>query len=83
MALNTITKVFNTKVLELGGKSPTIVDKDVDLRTVARRIIYGKMMNLGQTCIAPDYIIMISDDKTREKILVDEMKKGNIEMLTN
>jgi acyl-CoA reductase-like NAD-dependent aldehyde dehydrogenase len=34
-------------VLELGGKSPTIVDGNVDLKTVARRIVYGKLMNLG------------------------------------
>ncbi len=43
-------------VLELGGKSPCIVDSDTDLTVTARRIIWGKMLNSGQTCVAPDYI---------------------------
>jgi aldehyde dehydrogenase (NAD+) len=47
--------------LELGGKSPTIVDKDVDLAAAARRIIWGKCMNSGQTCIAPDYVLVHRD----------------------
>jgi len=47
--------------LELGGKSPTIVDKDVDLPAAARRIIWGKCMNAGQTCIAPDYVLVHRD----------------------
>lgn len=44
-------------VLELGGKSPCIVDNDVQLSVTARRIIWGKTMNAGQTCVAPDYIL--------------------------
>eukprot|EP01040_Poterioochromonas_malhamensis_P003384 gene3384-3608_t len=48
--------------LELGGKSPTIVDKNlVDLDTVAKRIVWGKTMNSGQTCVAPDYIYIHED----------------------
>ena len=43
--------------LELGGKSPCIVDEGVDLDLVARRIAWGKWMNAGQTCIAPDYLL--------------------------
>ena len=42
--------------LELGGKSPCIVDKTADLKVAARRIIFGKFLNCGQTCVAPDYI---------------------------
>jgi len=42
--------------LELGGKSPAIVEKDNDIKLVARRIVWGKFINAGQTCIAPDYI---------------------------
>lgn len=42
--------------LELGGKSPCIVDEDADLRTAAQRIVWGKFINCGQTCVAPDYL---------------------------
>lgn len=44
--------------LVLGGKSPVIVHHDADLETTARRILWGKMLNAGQTCIAPDYILV-------------------------
>jgi len=44
--------------LELGGKSPTIVDRSADIAVAAERIAYAKLMNAGQTCIAPDYVLM-------------------------
>lgn len=44
--------------LELGGKSPCIVDTDIHLEHTARRIIWGKFLNAGQTCIAPDYLLV-------------------------
>ena len=50
-------------VLELGGKSPCIVDKSADLGTIARRIAWGKSLNAGQTCIAPDYLLVHKDVK--------------------
>ncbi len=43
--------------LELGGKSPVYVDESVDLRAAAQRIMWGKLMNAGQTCVAPDYLL--------------------------
>lgn len=43
--------------LELGGKSPCIVDASADLKLAARRIAFGKFLNCGQTCVAPDYIL--------------------------
>ncbi|XP_033253002.1 aldehyde dehydrogenase, dimeric NADP-preferring-like isoform X7 [Drosophila miranda] len=43
--------------LELGGKSPCYIDKSVELRTAVKRILWGKLINCGQTCIAPDYIL--------------------------
>lgn len=49
--------------LELGGKSPAIVEKDADLPVAARRIAWGKWLNAGQTCIAPDYVLV------QEKVL--------------
>lgn len=45
-------------VLELGGKSPCIIDRTADINTAARRIAWGKTLNSGQTCIAPDYLIV-------------------------
>lgn len=45
-------------VLELGGKSPVIVDKDADIAVAAKRIAWGKTLNAGQTCIAPDYLLI-------------------------
>lgn len=47
--------------LELGGKSPCIVDRDVSLKLAARRIVFGKLMNSGQTCIAVDYLLCFPD----------------------
>lgn len=44
--------------LELGGKSPCIVDKNVDVKTAAARIVWGKFTNAGQTCVAPDYLLL-------------------------
>ena len=44
-------------VLELGGKSPCIVDESADIKIAARRIVFGKFLNCGQTCVAPDYVL--------------------------
>ncbi len=52
-------------VLELGGKSPCIVDYDADIAVAARRIAWGKCLNAGQTCIAPDYLLVHSAVKDR------------------
>ncbi len=58
--------------LELGGKSPCIVDETCDVETAARRIIWGKLLNAGQTCVAPDYILVHAKIKHR---LVQAMLK--------
>lgn len=58
--------------LELGGKNPCIVDATADLGLTARRIVWGKFLNAGQTCIAPDYILAKSHIR---RLLVHEMKK--------
>ena len=44
--------------LELGGKSPCVVDESADLKCAARRILFGKLLNAGQTCVAPDYLLI-------------------------
>jgi coniferyl-aldehyde dehydrogenase len=51
--------------LELGGKSPAIVDRSADLAEAAQRIAYGKLLNAGQTCIAPDYVL-VSDASVQD-----------------
>jgi len=56
--------------LELGGKSPCIVDKNINIEYSAKRIIWGKFFNAGQTCIAPDYLLAHSSVK---KMLLDSM----------
>lgn len=58
--------------LELGGKSPCIVDATADLALAARRIVFGKFVNCGQTCVAPDYIYC---DAKIKNALVAELKK--------
>ena len=50
-------------VLELGGKSPVVVDKSADIKLAAKRIAWGKTLNSGQTCIAPDYLLIHKDVK--------------------
>ena len=52
-------------VLELGGKSPCIIDKTANLKTTARRLAWGKTLNSGQTCIAPDYILIHKEIKDK------------------
>lgn len=49
--------------LELGGKSPCIVDKSANLKLAAKRIVFGKYLNCGQTCVAPDYVFCHQDIK--------------------
>lgn len=53
--------------LELGGKSPCIVDETADIAMAARRIVFGKLLNAGQTCVAPDYIV--AHKKVKEELL--------------
>ena len=66
-----------TKVtLELGGKSPCIVDESANLKFAAKRIIWGKLLNSGQTCVAPDYLLVHKDVK---KELLRLMKQTILE----
>lgn len=56
--------------LELGGKSPCIVDSNTNLKETAKRIVFGKLINAGQTCVAPDYVYVQEEVK---KALLDEL----------
>ncbi|WP_431655318.1 aldehyde dehydrogenase [Pantanalinema rosaneae] len=58
--------------LELGGKSPCIVDADVRLDYTAKRIVWGKLINAGQTCIAPDYLLV---DRRIKPALIEQMQQ--------
>ena len=63
--------------LELGGKSPCIVDETANLELSARRIVWGKIINAGQTCVAPDYILVHHKMKdTFVKLLIQEIQKA-------
>lgn len=63
-------------ILELGGKSPCIVDKDIKPRLAARRIAWGKFLNAGQTCVAPDYLLVQREIKAD---LLQEMQSAILE----
>ena len=58
--------------LELGGKSPAFVDENADVKKAAREIVFGKFNNAGQTCIAPDYVLVHTN---LHRAFIDEMQK--------
>lgn len=64
--------------LELGGKSPAFVTEKADLQIAAKRIVWGKFINAGQTCVAPDYLYIAENIKEKFlKVLIEEIKKRN------
>ena len=65
MVMEAAAKTLTPVVLELGGKSPCIVDKDANLAVTAKRVAWGKALNAGQTCIAPDYLMLHEDIKDK------------------
>ena len=63
--------------LELGGKSPVIITKDANIKMAAKRIVWGKFLNAGQTCIAPDYLYVDAQiSETLLKALTKEIEKA-------
>ena len=66
--------------LELGGKSPAIVEKDANIAVAARRIAFGKYLNAGQTCIAPDYVLLHNDIKEK---FISKLKEAIVQFYTN
>ena len=73
IVMQAAAKHLTPVTLELGGKSPTLVDEDVDLEVAARRIAWGKFFNAGQTCLAPDYVLVHGK---REQELVEALKQA-------
>ncbi len=75
MVMEAAAKHLTPVVLELGGKSPCIIDKSADLKVAAKRVAWGKVLNAGQTCIAPDYLLIHEDiQEGFLKLLVKEWK---------
>lgn len=76
IVMEAAAKNLTPVTLELGGKSPTIVHKDANISLAANKIVWGKFNNAGQTCVAPDYVLVHKDV---EKELIENIKKTIIE----
>jgi len=77
--LQAAAKHLTPCILELGGKSPAVVDRNCDIKVAARRIAWGKWMNCGQTCIAPDYVMC---EKSIQADLVRELEAASHEFFS-
>jgi aldehyde dehydrogenase (NAD+) len=73
-------KNLTSVTLELGGKSPAIIDNSTDLKKAAEKIAWGKLVNAGQTCIAPDYVLI---DEKLEEAFVKYFKASAVKMFFN
>ena len=67
VVMQAAAKNLTPVTLELGGKSPAIVDASADLKLAARRIAFGKLLNGGQTCVAPDYVLV--EESARDRLI--------------
>jgi aldehyde dehydrogenase (NAD+) len=72
IVMEAASKNLTPFTLELGGKSPCIIHRNCNLEKTANRIVYGKFLNAGQTCIAPDYLLV---DKRIKDNLIEQLKK--------
>lgn len=67
---------LSSVTLELGGKSPTVIDKNCDLKKAAKRVVWAKLINNGQVCIAPDYVLIHEEIKNKfVKYVIKSIKK--------
>lgn len=71
IVMEAASKNLTPVTLELGGKSPVFVDENFDVRLAAKRIAWGRFLNNGQTCIAPDYVLV---HESRKLALIEELK---------
>ena len=71
VVMENAAKHLTSVTLELGGKSPAIITESADLKDAAQKIIYGKLVNCGQTCVAPDYILV---QESKLDLLLSELK---------
>ncbi|MEM0912420.1 MAG: aldehyde dehydrogenase family protein, partial [Pseudomonadota bacterium] len=72
IVMSAASRYLTPVTLELGGKSPCLIDCSADLEVSAKRIVWGKFINAGQTCIAPDYILV---DQTIKEAFIEELQK--------
>ena len=72
--METASQTLTPVILELGGKSPVIVAKDTNIKHAAQRIVWGKFTNAGQTCIAPDYLLV-------DEVIRDDLISAIIEVI--
>lgn len=72
--METASQTLTPVTLELGGKSPVIVAKDTNIKHAAQRIVWGKFTNAGQTCIAPDYLLV-------DEVIRDDLISAIIEVI--
>lgn len=75
IVMKTAAENLTPVTLELGGKSPCVIDKNVNIEVAAKRIVWGKFFNAGQTCVAPDYVAVHKDIK---KDFLENAKKNII-----
>lgn len=80
IVMEAAAKNLTPVILELGGKSPAIVTSDANIKEAARKLVWGKFLNTGQTCVAPDYVLA---DRKIKDTLVHEMKKAVFQFYGN
>lgn len=80
IVMESASKTLTPVVLELGGKSPAIIDGTADIRLAATRLAWGKFLNCGQTCVAPDYVLI---KRGLEDEFVKRMKESISRMFTS
>lgn len=78
LVMEKASRYLTPVTLELGGKSPVIIDGTADIPLTAKRLAFGKLLNAGQTCVAPDYVLV--DQRVRDQ-LVEELKQQFQKML--
>jgi aldehyde dehydrogenase (NAD+)/aldehyde dehydrogenase (NAD(P)+) len=69
---------MNISTLQLGGKSPVVIDPNCDLKTATTRLLWGKMTNAGQVCVAPDYVLV---PRSFQDQLVDALKETYVSLI--
>ena len=79
--LEKAAKHITPVTLELGGKSPCIVDKSANLKLAAKRIVFGKYLNCGQTCVAPDYLLV--EECVKDKLIPLIVQEIQLQFGTN